>query len=172
MYRKATAADLDSIWKIYDAVLTREEAGLSSVGWVRNIYPTPEIFARSLAAGELFVCETEDGILAAARINKIQGEEYRQAGWTIPAEDHQVMVLHTLAVAPFAQSKGIGKGFVQFYEQYALQNGCTVARLDTNVRNTPGRRLYPSLGYQEAGVVPCIFNGIENVLLCCYEKAL
>ena len=40
MFRKATLRDLDAICAIYDAVHDAEEAGLTTIGWVRSIYPT------------------------------------------------------------------------------------------------------------------------------------
>ncbi len=172
MFRKATAADLDGVWEIYDRVLDGEEAGRTSVGWVRGIYPTPELFRTSLDEGILFVYEQDGMIAAAARINQVQAEEYSRAPWTILAPPEQVMVLHTMAVHPAMQARGIATGFVRFYEQYAAEHGCTCLRLDTNFTNKPGRALYPKLGYREVGVVPCTFNGIEGVDLLCYEKSL
>jgi len=32
--------------------------------------------------------------------------------------------------------------------------------------------LYKRLGYREAGIVPCVFNGIPDVMLVCLEKKL
>ena len=172
MFRKATAADLDGVWAIFDAVLTGEEAGRTHVGWVRGIYPTPDLFRDSLEEGVLFVCQRDGMIAAAARINQVQSEEYSRAPWTILAPPDKVMVLHTMAVHPDMQGRGIATDFVRFYEQYAAEQGCTCLRLDTNATNLPGRALYPKLGYRAVGVVPCTFNGIEGVDLFCYEKAI
>ena len=44
--------------------------------------------------------------------------------------------------------------------------------MDTNVKNTRARKLYHTLGYEEVGIVQCIFNGIPNVQLVCLEKYL
>ena len=44
--------------------------------------------------------------------------------------------------------------------------------MDTNERNAAARRLYAGLGYREAGIVPCTFNGIGGVQLVCLEKTL
>ena len=59
-----------------------------------------------------------------------------------------------------------------FYEEYARENGCPYLRMDTNARNLAARRLYAYLGYWEAGIVPCVFNGIQDVQLVCLEKKL
>ena len=36
--------------------------------------------------------------------------------------------------------------------------------MDTNEKNAAARRLYARLGYREAGIVPCVFNGIKGVV--------
>ena len=78
--------------------------------------------------------------------------------------------LHTLTVSPKAKKRGIGRAFVAFYEDYARKNGCTVLRIDTNERNAVARAFYKKLGFREAGVVPCAFNGIPDVKLVLLEK--
>ena len=172
MIRKATPADIPAVARIYEAILTEQEQGHVSIGWERGIYPTEKTAREALEAGELFVWEQGGDILAAARINQVQVPEYAIARWEHPAPDHEVMVLHTLVVDPEASGRGIGKEFVGFYERYALEYGCRFLRMDTNAVNTRARRLYRGLGYTEADIVPCCFNGIEGVRLVCLEKYL
>lgn len=45
-------------------------------------------------------------------------------------------------------------------------------RIDTNAINSAARRLYAKLGYREADIVLCVFNGIPNVNLVLLEKKL
>ena len=80
--------------------------------------------------------------------------------------------LNCLAVAPYRKNKGYGKVFVAFYENYAKRHNCIALRMDTNARNTRARSLYRKLGYEEIGIVKCIFNGIPDVQLVCLEKYL
>ena len=40
--RKAQKADIDSIEKIYDRIHDSEEQGLSTIGWIRGVYPSEE----------------------------------------------------------------------------------------------------------------------------------
>ena len=82
------------------------------------------------------------------------------------------MVLHTLTIDPNTGGKGYGKAFAAFYEQYARENGCSYLRMDTNARNKTARKMYAGLGYWEAGIMPCVFNGIPGVQLVCLEKKL
>jgi GNAT superfamily N-acetyltransferase len=172
VFRKAELCDLDAICAIYDAIHDREEAGLTTVGWIRSIYPTRATAEASILAKDMFVLEVDGDILAAARINQVQGEEYKEATWQFPCPDSKVMVLHTLVVSPAAARKGWGTQFVAFYEDYAARHGCTCLRMDTNARNTVARALYKKLGYTEVCVVPCVFNGIAGVQLVCLEKTL
>ncbi|MBQ0005716.1 MAG: GNAT family N-acetyltransferase, partial [Clostridiales bacterium] len=79
-------------------------------------------------------------------------------------------VLHTLVIDPAAARKGYATQFVDFYENYAREQGAPYLRMDTNERNTRARALYRKLGYEEIGIVPCVFNGIEGVQLVLLEK--
>ena len=44
--------------------------------------------------------------------------------------------------------------------------------MDTNCMNTVARKMYSTLGYREAGVVACVFNGISDVPLVMLEKKI
>ena len=168
--RKATSKDIDQIVTIYDHIHDEEEAGEVTIGWKRAIYPTKKTAEESFGRDDLFVMEGEGVIVASAIINQIQVPEYRFAEWKYKTSDDKVMVLHTLTVDPFLRDKGYGKAFVAFYEEYARKHNCCYLRLDTNFINDRARKMYARLGYEEIGVVNCVFNGIEGVRLVCLEK--
>lgn len=170
--RKATPADVPAVSVIYDAIHTQEEAGLTSIGWVRGIYPTEKTARSALERVDLFVLEEAGKVLGAAIINQSQCDGYETAAWEHPAADSEIMVLHTLVIAPSEAHRGYGKAFVRFYEDHARQSGCRFLRMDTNVRNARARVMYAGLGYKEIGVIPTVFNGIEGVNLVLLEKAL
>lgn len=170
--RKAVETDIEAVTQIYDHVLDNEEAGKTTIGWKRGVYPTKETAKIALDAGELFVMTDEGKIVAVAIINQKQVPEYNLAKWRNEASADKVMVLHTLVVDPTQNGHGYGTAFVRFYEEYAREHNCPYLRMDTNVVNTPARRLYNHLGYEERGIVPCSFNGIDGVNLVCLEKLL
>lgn len=172
MIRLATEKDIKAIAEIYEDIHTDEEAGKLSIGWQRGVYPTEQTAADSVAKGDMFVCERDGKVVAAGKINKEQVDVYYGADWEFPAKDEEVMVLHTLVVSPKVMTGGIGKEFVKFYEDYALENGCPYLRIDTNERNKRARAFYAKVGYKEIGIVPCIFNGIQGVNLVLLEKKL
>lgn len=172
MFRMATLADIDRIEEIYNEIHSREEAGLSTIGWQRGVYPTRQTAENGVAERDMFVLGDGGRIVAAARINQLQLPEYALAHWRHDAPEEQIMVLHTLVVSPNCMGQGYGTQFVAFYERYALEHACPFLRMDTNARNAAARALYKRLGYEEISIVPCTFNGINGVQLVCLEKKL
>ena len=171
-FRKATAADIPAIAEIYADIHTQEENREVTIGWIRSIYPTEATAQAALARDDLFVGEDGGKIVGAAILNKVQVPEYALGQWKYPAADEKVMVLHTLVISPKVARGGYGRQFVDFYEQYAKAHNCPCLRMDTNARNVRARAMYKKLGYEEIGIVPCAFNGIEGVQLVLLEKAL
>ena len=191
-FRKATINDLDAIEGIYDRIHDCEEAGITTIGWIRSIYPKRETAEAALERGDLYVCEltaadanettgsadaagqsdAEVRIAATAIINKIQVDVYADVSWAHSVPDEQVAVLHTLVVDPELRFSGIGGAFVGFYEEEAQRMGCTELRMDTNERNAIARKFYAGLGYKEVGIVPTVFNGIPGVNLVMLEKPI
>lgn len=172
MIRKATSHDISAIAAIYDAIHDQEAQGLLTIGWEKGVYPTESTALAALQRGDLYVAEEQGQVLAAAIINHVQVDVYAMAHWSMDAAEHEVLVLHTLVVSPQVMHRGLGKAFVTFYEELARQQGCRCLRMDTNAKNERARAFYAKMGYREAGVVPCVFNGIEGVALVCLEKVL
>ena len=170
--RKAEAADIKQIAAIYEHIHNEESSGSLTTGWIKGVYPAEQTAADAVSRGDMYVCEDDGGILASAIINHQQVDVYAEGNFIYEAPDNEIMVIHTLTVEPKASGRGIGSAFVDFYERLAKQENCTVLRLDTNERNTGARALYNKLGYQEAGIVPCVFNGIPDVNLVLFEKRI
>ena len=165
--RKAVSDDLDGVAAVYEEIHDMEEAGTVTTGWLRGVYPTKATAEAALRRGDLFVMEEDGRIIGSALINQIEVDRYRGAPWKYGGE---VCVLHTLTISPKSQHKGLGRQFVEYYEQYALGRGWYELRLDTNERNARARQLYAKMGYQEIAVVPAVFNGIPDVNLVLLEK--
>lgn len=172
MIRKAEERDLAAVAEIYEQIHTEIERGAASVGWIRGVYPTEQTARAAFEKGELYVLEEQGEILGAAKLNQVQEKEYALVDWAYPAKESEVLVMHTLVIAPKAGGRGYGSRFEAFYCHLAKEMGCKVLRIDTNEKNLRARELYKKLGYREAGVVPCIFNGIPDVPLVCLEKKL
>ena len=138
--RKATCEDIPAIAGLYDEIHSREEAGETTTGWLREVYPVRQTAVDSVKRGDMFVQEDAEGrILGTGIINQIQVDVYSDGNWQYPADDEEVMVLHTLVISGEVKRKGLGGEFLKFYEDYALEHGCRFLRLDTNARNAAAR---------------------------------
>ena len=172
MIRKATESDIPAVAEIYAHILANEDPAKPATGWLKGIYPVEATARAALGRDDLFVCIEDDKVVASAIINRTQVDVYADCKWSLECEDDEVMVLHTLTVEPACAGRGIGRKFVAFYEDYARGHNCKALRMDTNAVNITARGLYSKLGYTEVGIVPCVFNGIPNVMLVCMEKLL
>ena len=171
--RKATSEDIPAIAGLYDEIHAREEAGETTTGWLRDVYPVQQTAEDSVKRGDMFVQEDAEGrILGTGIINQIQVDVYDDGNWRYPADDDEIMVLHTLVISGEVKRKGLGGEFLKFYEDYARECGCRFLRLDTNARNAAARAFYKKHGYDEIGIVPTVFNGIPGVDLVLLEKKL
>ncbi len=161
MIRLANELDLPSVAAIYEAILDHEDAtGIHYTGWQRGAYPTADTARSIFDAGTLYVGVDETGsVWGSMNLNGQQLPEYQNGAWTIPAEDRQVAVIHTLTIDPARAGQGLARQMVAFAEDTARQQGKTVLRLDTGTENLPANRMYPALGYKAAGTVDTFFMG-------------
>ena len=172
MIRAANKNDAVKIAEIYEHIHDAEEAGEAVIGWDRNVYPTYQTALEGISKGDMFVEENEETVVATGRINQAQVDEYANCPWLYQAPGNEVMVLHTLVVDPLIKGRGYGSAFVQFYEEYALSHKCHYLRIDTPEKNMAARKFYQKLGFREAGITRCNFNGIPDVHLVCLEKKI
>ena len=185
--RKATAEDIPAIAAIYDEIHDREEAGEVTTGWLRGVYPVQKTAEDAVARGDMYVQVVDEAdsemvesdsataggqVVGTAILNQLQVDVYANGEWQYPAEDSEVMVIHTLIISRKTDLKGLGSDFLAYYEAYALEHGCKYLRLDTNARNAAARAFYKRHGYKEIGIVPTVFNGIPGVDLVLIEKKL
>ena len=170
--RKATAADLDGVEAIYNAVLDHQAATVNYTNWEKGSYPTRATAEKALAEGTLYVQSDGDALVGCAVFNHEQLPEYANTAWLYPAEEDQVMVIHTLCIHPAASGRGLAKALVAYAEQLGRAQGCTVMRFDTSEGNLPARALYPSLGYRLAGGTEFFFQGFIHEILVLFEKKL
>lgn len=69
--------------------------------------------------------------------------------------------LETIAVAPSAQGKGIGRALIADFEAMARGAGATQLKLYTHIKMTGNLTLYPALGYVPMGTFTV--DGFERV---------
>ena len=170
MIRKAKEYDIPQVVSIYEEILSLEEAGKTTTGWMKGIYPVEKTALSALSEGTLYVLEEDGKVLASAVINQKAADGYDKASWEVDAKDDEVLVIHTLTVSPSSSGKGYGTEFIRFYESMGKEMKLKDLRLDTNEKNKAARALYKKLGYTEVGIVESDFNGLGKVNLVFLEK--
>ena len=84
--RKATAADLDGVEGIYNAVLDYQAEHSNYTNWAKGSYPTRADAEKALAEGTLYVQFDEGVMVGCAIYNHEQLPEYSKIDWKYPAQ--------------------------------------------------------------------------------------
>lgn len=144
--RLATTADMQTVHAIFrDAIREMNAQGIPQ--W-DEVYPTPALLEDDLTRGELFVADTEDGVLAAVVLNSECDPAYHTAAWQ---GGEPYVVVHRLCVSPLAQNKGVGRGLMGEVEAWARARGYADIRLDAFSQNPHALHMYAGLGYGKRG---------------------
>lgn len=171
--RLATLADAKACLEIYNAQIDYEAIHGDLTAWRRDVYPTQDDIHAGIAAGDLYVIEKNSCVIACGRINFVQESHYKFIKWQIEENNpDRILVLHTLAVAQEEKRNGVGKFFLDFYEQEGKRRGCTVLRFDTVSTNIPAQAFYKKYGYIECGRYSGAYMGRSDILYVCLEKVL
>ena len=154
MIRKAILSDAAAIEKIYEEHFDHEEKHGACTVFKRGVYPTRAVAENAIAAGTMYVYETEEGILGSMILDKVQPIEYSSINWGCDCSDDQVMVIHLLMVCPSVSGRGIGSSLVSYAEGAARNDGCKALRLDTGGQNIPAVSLYTKCSFSIAARAP------------------
>lgn len=161
--RKARAEDLSEIVTFYETVA--EQCKGSSKTPQCLLEPVePAFLAHSIAHGELYLGYWNDRLVASVVLNREQHAEFSQVHWTVPGDESQIGVLHTMAVLPRLYGRGLGKLILDYVTEEARKQGLRALRYDvlksdlmlqhyairagfqfrtTVMRSLSGRRKYP-----------------------------
>ena len=166
LVRLATKSDLPAILALMRRVIPLMHA--DGIFQWDDTYPNEQVFGADIDAGQLWVAEPEDGIVAGvAAITTEQYAEYAQVGWDIT---EPAIVVHRLAVDPAFRGAGIAVALMQQAETVARERGILLLRVDTNTQNAATQRLFPKLGYTLAGEFGLGFR--PGLRFVCFEKRL
>ena len=158
--RLATEQDIPAIADTYTTLLTYEEENGGHSNWKLNVYPTIFVPQKKVPAREMYVLEDDNGICASMVLNKDQAGEYAGVDWLYPAEEAQVLVIHTLCIPPDKAGHGYGTKMVSFAKEFARKASCTVIRIDTYAHNESAKALYLKNGFRIAGYGDIVLQGL------------
>lgn len=160
MIRQAVIKDAAKIAETYDELLRYEKEKGGCSNWVLGVYPTVKVPESKIPLGTMYVLEEEGEICGSMILNKEQAEVYRQIKWKYPAENSDVLVVHTLCIPPGKSGRGYGRKMVEFAKEFAKEQGCRVMRIDTYAHNEPAKGLYTKCGFRLAGYAKCLHEGL------------
>ena len=141
--RRAAQEDLDAAEQLYNDVCSALEAGTNWPGWRQGVYPTRTDARRAQAAGALYLAWDGARAIGSMVLNHDADPDYAQVpGWGPDADWPHLLLIHTLAVHPAYQGRGLARRLLAHAEVLARQSGMRALRLDVCVGNVPAIRLY------------------------------
>ena len=126
--RPATAADLPAVRTCAEDAYHPYTARIG-----RKPAPMVAPFKALIASGHLHVATDEHGLL----------------GYVVFYARPDAVHLESVAVAPHAHGRGIGKSLIAFCEDAARAQGAEKIALYTNAKMVENLAIYPHLGYRE-----------------------
>ena len=170
--RKAVVDQYQTVRSFYHSVIDSIAGIPNTVGWKKDIYPSPDFLMNSIKNGELFLGEEAEEIVAAMVINHEANDGYRNFNWPMEAEPEEVSVVHALCVHPRYSGQGHAKEMVLHAIETAKENHQKVIRLDVLKGNVPAEKLYSGMGFQYLRTVPMFYEDTGWKEFELYEYAL
>ncbi len=150
LFRKASVADQEIIWKILQqAIQRRKEEGSNQ--W-QDGYPNPTSIENDIEKDYGYVMESENEILGyAAVIFELEPAYENIEGDWLSNEDY--VVIHRVAVSEEYIGLGIATKIFQEIEKIAISNNIFSIKVDTNFDNSPLLKILNKLNYTYCGEV-------------------
>lgn len=149
-FHKATINDLSTIWEIIQGAIERRKKDGSNQ-W-QDGYPNLSVLENDITNGNGFVLVDTNEIVGYCAILINDEPEYeRIVGKWITNSDF--VVYHRVAIAEEHLGKGYAKTMMRFIEEFAIQNGISSIKVDTNFDNLAMLKLLTDFGYVYCGEV-------------------
>ena len=147
--KRAREADREELNALYRETTERMEAdGLTQWHW--GEYPSEEMIAEAISAGQMYLRREAGEIVAAVVIDMQMDEAYRDVDWSWGTQPGQ---FRALAVRPDQQSTGLGAIVLDDVMKILRESGCDSVRCNTDPENRRAVRLYEKLGFRRCGGV-------------------
>lgn len=166
LMRQATFNDYQALNRLYNAA----RGGMIVQGnpqWAPN-YPSHEDIVGDLTRGELWVSESDTGIISAVSLVFGDDPTYRNIRDGAWLNDAPYAAIHRLAVDPAMQGKGQGADVLTFCENVVREKGLSNLRIDTHARNPAMQALVKKMSYCYCGIIVAL-DGDDRYA---YQKVL
>ncbi len=149
--RPGRQEDLDQIAEFYDEMIDDLEKNGNYPRWKKGEHPTVEEAGQEISEGSFYVMEQGGEMVGNMILNHKAEDGFNRIHWQIKASPDQVYVIHSLAIHPDYQGRGLAKTFVAFAEDMARDEHCKAIRLSSVDGNFPASHLYETCGYTYMG---------------------
>lgn len=149
--RKCTTDEIVPLGAFYDNIVLYLDSHINYPKWMYKEYPTENSVRTQTEASSQYICLDGDKIVGAFVLNTDPQGNYQKGNWKKNIPDGQYMILHTLAIAPELQGKGLGSEVVEFCINKAKEDGYKALRVDIVPGNIPAKKLYEKHGFKYIG---------------------
>ena len=148
--RKCTQADIVATGAFYDKVVEYLLSHTNYPKWTKE-YPS-ESWVWTMSQDESqYICVEDGNVIGAFVFNTDPQGSYYKVKWGKTIPEREYMILHTLAIDPELQGKGLGSEVVKFCLEEAKTRGYKAVRVDVVPGNLPAARLYEKNGFTYVG---------------------
>lgn len=137
----------DQVIALYAAAIEQLAKDGINLRWNLDTHPSRAYFAQAIELGHVYVAEDEGEILGAVVLDQSARPEYAEVVWQCDAAPDEVMLMHVLAVSPFARGRGVARFILEQMKRLCRANGWKAIRLDAMLCNAPARALYRRAGF-------------------------
>lgn len=148
---KAKLCDLPYIIAFYNEIIDCTENMSVYARWKKGVHPAKEAVQSYIESQAMYLYMEKENIAGAMAVTMEQGKDYHGISWGLPADDHEVAVIHILGVNPAHQGKGIGKQMIDQAVRLAEDSNKKAIRLDALASNVPAHHIYEEKGFQYRG---------------------
>lgn len=150
-FRRATAMDLESIWRIFSTAIRRlGEAGIDQ--WQHG-YPNRDVIREDIHRGRGWVIEEHDHLVAYGAVivdGEPAYEQIEEGRWLSESADY--LVVHRLCVDEGVLGMGYGLRFMEEVEEQ-MRDRFGSFRVDTHPDNRIMHRFLSRLGFTRCGLI-------------------
>ena len=146
--RLARTDEFDAVRYFYYDIIDYLETAPYSPGWKKDIYPSRDDLRNAIDRRELWVYELGGRIASAMILNSSRVEGYERLERESGISGESALFIHTLAVLPDFQRRGIASAMVCHAISIARERGCKAVRLDVLEGNEPAELVYTKLGFE------------------------
>lgn len=147
---KCSKKYIDKTIKMYDDSTYFLSTHINYPLWTYKVYPSKDTVIECVDKGTMYITIENNEVLGAFKLNEDPEGDYDSAKWSKRLNTGEYLVIHTLAVDPKAQGKGIAKAMLKKAIEIAKTQGYKAIRLDIVPTNTPAIKLYESVGFKYA----------------------